>query len=1596
MATLEEIWAAAQTEELETVEEPLKKPSLENIWAESQREAPVIDEDTIKTIERELIQEAEPATTGVVQEIKEPPIEEEFELTAGRKRASLLGARTPGIEEGVFVETKPGESYEAMREEEKREYAPAFASIAKEKFPVISRAAVATKTGLEAIPGGKTILEKASPESEVFEELKKQLPAEAITGTILSSAIQAIAGGGAVASRVKQLSPFLQGVITRAVTAGGLQAARGAEDIARGEKEFKDAFWESVTAAGGGAVSILPELFLPANAIQLLAQPATDLAYDITVAKLRGEELDENWWANEAINFGTSLGFAARDVASGEKFKMTQDEMQKDLPGALRKIAKWSSGRKIESIKEPVEGVPTGEVFERRQFIPEKTPEQAMEEIEARKAITEEEPEIKASDEEIVEYMNRPTLDAIVEKEQKKSTKISLEDIEETIKKTEPSISSEKVKELARKLSIHKVTGLPSEPFVESFNRTPIQEGYSRFWIFGDSDNFKSWNETYSHAHGDVVMRIIMNAINNGVENVRPIIENLGGRIQLGHIGGDELKVGFELPKGQEKLAQEILDKIKEPVRNLKIKLSEDVELPIGLSLGLGESMFKADRALKVAKETKKKNSVIIDEDLPKEYNLKDIIEEDYTQQYIDAGMKMRGDEDAAISKIEKLPSDAERQAGELGRGAEPGIERGEGTEGIREEAKITEEIKEAPPALKETLPKRGSAVQTEQEHTKTKNKSEEIGIDEDIDVDPVSKEKKNILPKIDKVKSALSKITRIFSVERPYKQLNAPETGRAIKLLSSKLVASDERAIKRANEIIKGTESKEELSHIFFQATNRRHINRNVAKNLSQEQKDRIKTKASELNRFMEEEGKQLVDDEALSDIWPNSAIKRNEEKISKLKKQIEAVNSKKWEPRPGIKIGEEKVPIEISNKEKERLRYEYEDELQSQIDNLNKDNKKLKQLKFMHFPARIWLQDKYDNDPEGFRSLLSGDFSGIKGRKTIDPYELVKNNILDFNKVNAAEAVAVYTRYINNQRAQAEIRKLALKEGIAKETDKDIPVEWVYMGDKYPLFKGYKVHPVFAELLDNTFEPVGTRQGIIDRAISSTKMFQFSNPIIMPMYDVFQSVALTQGRALRPKYFKQAIKDVHHKTDSYYEAAENGLYSTPYKNPFGKFKADLDRAMESQGIKDAIKFEAKRLGENPLRIFSDIYSASWNMAWYGDKIIRMATYNSLRNRGYSPKDAAEMAAEAHADYAGVPKRTRKILNRVLFTPTFQISMMKWHANMAASTLKMPIHLINKLRGKEADPKAKKDLIRAASFATAWGILYTKDFSMKKFLGWESEEFCRKYTKDIEYYDEENKKVKKQVVTTFSNPLNVPLKYYYSFVKPKPGMTRSEQIGKYGKYWLTPLLKLADNLIRNEKANGDKIANEWSSPPRQFLDILKFSSSQIFAMYGDLLEEKDETKKEALNSLKKAGSNPFEQMLGLINFFYVREDPDAYIPRRSKRLTTDFFRSLVDKPPTSKDQFKDMYGRLEKQLDELYEKVLDKEAKDIIKQSKEKAKINFDYVNVQISEGEKFTKEEIEKALEKAKNKDKKFVNPKTELRRELRKAIGPKPKVF
>ncbi|GAG78235.1 unnamed protein product, partial [marine sediment metagenome] len=300
------------------------------------------------------------------------------------------------------------------------------------------------------------------------------------------------------------------------------------------------------------------------------------------------------------------------------------------------------------------------------------------------------------------------------------------------------------------------------------------------------------------------------------------------------------------------------------------------------------------------------------------------------------------------------------------------------------------------------------------------------------------------------------------------------------------------------------------------------------------------------------------------------------------------------------------------------------------------------------------------------------------------------------------------------------------------------------IYIKGQYteiPQLRGKRLDPFFSDVITNFFSVGPVTMGPV---FGTIKMMQFYNPLFMPMYDVWQTAAI--GTFLNPiKGIEETVKGIRDsitKNDNYWSAYENGLFSKPYVIPYNKFEYKFTEAMKGNKVGSFIEKAVLPINWLPM-----LYTGSWNTAWKLDETVRMISFNYLKDKGLTDRKAAQLAALFHSDYASVPPATRRTLNKLLFTPTFKITMSKLYAEMLKGTVK------TMTKGKNATQREK---ILARGALVALGIMMGIKLYFES-QGYEEIERFRKYTKTIE-----TDEGMKENVITLSHPFNIPWRYYY------------------------------------------------------------------------------------------------------------------------------------------------------------------------------------------------------------------------------------------
>jgi hypothetical protein len=361
--------------------------------------------------------------------------------------------------------------------------------------------------------------------------------------------------------------------------------------------------------------------------------------------------------------------------------------------------------------------------------------------------------------------------------------------------------------------------------------------------------------------------------------------------------------------------------------------------------------------------------------------------------------------------------------------------------------------------------------------------------------------------------------------------------------------------------------------------------------------------------------------------------------------------------------------------------------------------------------------------------------------------------------------------------------------------------------------------------------------------RFASLTKMLQFFNPIFLPAYDVYQSLFLSGAHmgakqlvTMAPNLFR-AARSVWNQDENYKEAMSLGLFSKPFDFPWNDYVGYMKDVMKTGKGNSPFMDSIKTIAVRTLRESKDFrrgsvigaaYHASWNTAWTMDEMIRMWTYMQFQGKGMSKAESAQLAAKAHGDYASVPPKTRRFLNKFLFTPTFKIVMAKYYGSLMKGVLQT---MINLPRGKAT--RMQKQLALGA--LTMIGAQAAFDAIMKS-KGWEPEDekwwigdAGRKYVRKVQ-----TRWGVREFVFTWSNPGNL-IQRYLDRATRAWDIAEEEGWGKgvfeFAKYDLHPVFRTMLSVWENRRFGGGEIYSRFDDTGDKLLKSVSYIATDLVRM---------------------------------------------------------------------------------------------------------------------------------------------------------------------
>jgi len=750
--------------------------------------------------------------------------------------------------------------------------------------------------------------------------------------------------------------------------------------------------------------------------------------------------------------------------------------------------------------------------------------------------------------------------------------------------------------------------------------------------------------------------------------------------------------------------------------------------------------------------------------------------------------------------------------------------------------------------------------------------------------VGTVSGEKGSLfIPSMAEVQNIGTKMAGVVSIEAPFIKSGAKETGFQVKNYYNNIGVAHGQGLDEINKLNKfnfktpvAIESGFKISK-DLDYTDITYISENptLISKLTPEEKLKVAPADKSIRDFYKKWEDKLKEIGWMEEPFPQSLITRNNRTIGNLKGSLGTTKS----PETRTKILDE-------------------------IKNLTDINERIKNqnIQFVSVPAKLILA-KMDTNPELRAKVMS--ILPHWGRTTITVKDLVDRGIITRKEADIRYIIGEYSDRMGRKYALGQIFENAEKEGLIKSSVEkpDWPTARIVMNGQrvsIPQLRGKRLDPFFSDVIAKFFGrgQVGLG-GIAENTLGIVKMMQFYNPLFMPMYDVWQSAAAGAIINIKaPKYIIQGFNDSFKKTDNYYTAMENGTFSKPFIIPYDKFEYQFTEAMKGNKLGVLAKKVALPTNWIPL-----IYQGSWNIAWKLDETIRMVTFNYLKDKGYTDREAGQQTALYQSDYASVPPATRKVLNKIFFTPTFKMTMAKLYLNMLKGTVKCGLKIPAKIVGVDIKvSKQEKNLARGA--AIGLGIMMgIKLYFQNK--GYKEEELFRKYVKTVE-----TDEGPKENVITLANPFNIPWRYYYRVKNAfKPQTTNvAEKLVETVKWDLHPIWRVSSDVVQNYR---NTVYNGYDDSETIALDVGKYVIGKLIAITGSILES-SETGNVSLENFKALQNDLGKLEAYIIKpfiFNYLREPKNIRKGWALRKLQNDFRNQALDDPPENP---KEAYIRLQ------------------------------------------------------------------------------------
>ncbi len=699
-----------------------------------------------------------------------------------------------------------------------------------------------------------------------------------------------------------------------------------------------------------------------------------------------------------------------------------------------------------------------------------------------------------------------------------------------------------------------------------------------------------------------------------------------------------------------------------------------------------------------------------------------------------------------------------------------------------------------------------------------------------------------------------IARLTSIVDIEKPFVDIGAKETGFAVKNFYTRRTVEREKG-----KIVISKLSNLKLAPKDYTDATYAAAQPDLLKHYAPEDLARIGPASQMAREYFDSHIKRLQELKVIADPWPKSLIKRLQSENLHYEEAIKTAKNK-----PAM---QEKIDA----------------------NNFMADFLKRHDIQYVHLPLRVWLEDLFRESPDKAPKILSRFF---KARKTVDlkalAETLIDEGIIKPEDVDIRNIIASYSNKVGRTYALSEIFQSAMKEGLVKSLE-DAPTDWVSPPSRLvPEFRGTRVHPAFMTYLEKFLNTVSPAYRI-SRVLGYIKIMAFDNPFFLLGYNIEQGFWAGSFRTIKaPVHIAKAIKSIWKKDDHYWNAFEDGLFSKPYIPPFEDFQKEIDLLKETSLTKRAFRWMKQALYPMP---FDAIYKPLWNIAWnFSDRYPRMATYHYFLAKGMSSRGAAQLGTYFHGDYASVPPGTRKVLNKIFFTPTFKIIMSKLQLSMMKSAGKV---IWNAARLKKS---SKRDQMLAAGLLALLALEYARRKMMKHF-GFKEQDFGLRYVKEVD-----TPQGKRELVVYMPTAGNTWLRYYHRWKAFPEDPEKLEGFIARAKWDLHPLWRVSIMNLQNRRADGEPIYNPFDDKIDLIEDFFKFNLREIVSVL-DRLPDPDadlDKQKQAYDALRHDLKQmyPLFEVLSPSKLTYLRKPEAVRQQYRAGALYNEFRKFIFMDPP--------------------------------------------------------------------------------------------------